>query len=784
MLDCVRGWTARGMCCEQKGMKRMRRGCLWTVVCVWLAMMGVAARATDLAAVHGVVHDEQHFPVAGARVELRAVSSQLVLAAVTDGRGEFDLTAVPIGTYRVTAMAAGFARLETTVTLQAGVRAVLHLPLSVASTQQTVTVTPTVTDSVTPTTTVDRERIAQTPGADRTLGTAMITDYVPGALMAHDMLHVRGGHQTTWMLDGVAIPNTKIASNVGPQIDPGDIEQLEADRGSYSAELGDRTYGVFDVLPRNGFERDRQADVRVIGGNLGEAETQISLGNHTTRTAWYTSLTGSRANYGLQTPVAAIYHDSTNSESVFASVIRNQTAKDQLRLDGQYRQDYFDIPYDPSTTDYEATSGYYASYGLRDAQRERDAFAIANWVHTASAKLEYQVAPFYHLNEANYDSLPTDVPVATTWHQRSNYAGAQADVHAELPRNSVSGGVYSFFQAENDLFGLQVNDGAGASVPSEAAATDAGLVEFYIEDHWRVNQWITLLGGMRFSIFRSLLNEEANYPRIGATVRLPRLNWVLRGFYGHYFQPAPVETVSSGLLNYVTAQKGENTFVPLPSERDEEHQFGIEIPERGWLLDVDNFETRVNNFLDHSNVGESNIYFPIAVDGALIRGWEMALHSPQVARRGQFYVTYSNQIAEERGAIVGGFACSIPTDPSCNIGSAYVPVDHDQRDTLNTGFTLQLPRRAWFASNVYYGSGLHNGLAGADVGPYNSNYLPAHTTFDVSGGKSFGDRWRASATVVNVTNHRVLLDNSVTIGGFHYDDPRMVYGELRYRFKF
>ena len=73
---------------------------------------------------------------------------------------------------------------------------------------------------------------------------------------------------------------------------------------------------------------------------------------------------------------------------------------------------------------------------------------------------------------------------------------------------------------------------------------------------------------------------------------------------------------------------GENTFTPLPSERDEEHQFGIEIPYRGWMLDVDTFKNRVNNFLDHSNLGESNMYFPIAVDGALMRAWEMTLRSP------------------------------------------------------------------------------------------------------------------------------------------------------------
>ena len=143
-----------------------------------------------------------------------------------------------------------------------------------------------------------------------------------------------------------------------------------------------------------------------------------------------------------------------------------------------------------------------------------------------------------------------------------------------------------------------------------------------------------------------ILNETAVYPRIGATVEIPRLHWVLRGFYGHFFQPAPLETVSASVLNYASnLPSGQNAFAPVPSERDEEHQFGIQIPLKGWLLDVSNVKNRVNNFLDHSNLGESNMYFPIAVDGALVRSWEMTLRSPRLARIGNFHVTYANQIA-------------------------------------------------------------------------------------------------------------------------------------------
>jgi hypothetical protein len=566
------------------------------------------------------------------------------------------------------------------------------------------------------------------------------------------------------------------------------MDSLETQSGSYDADLGDRTYGMFNVLPRNGFAYAREGELMLYAGSFYSGEAQVALGDHSEKTAWYASATGSRSNYGLATPVATVYHDATNSQSGFVSILRNETPRDQLRVDGQLREDFFQVPYDPSQTDYECTSNYYCSWGLRDGQTERDAFVIANWVHTFSTKAVVSAAPFYHFNRADYDSRISDNPVATTWHQRSNYGGAQADARLDAGWNSLSGGLYSFVQNESDLFGVT---GPNCSPAICIANANAGLVEFYLGDHLRLGQYVTLLGGERFSLFRAELDESATYPRIGATVRIPRLNWVLRGFYGHFFQPAPILTVSSSALNSANSlPDGENAFTPIPSERDEEHQFGIEIPYRGWMLDVDTFKTRANNFLDHSCLGESNACFPIAVDGALVRSWEMTLHSPELWQRGRFYVTYANQIAEQRGNIIGGFTCSDPSDPACALGPQYIHLDHDQRNTLNTGFTANLPLKTWFASNVYYGSGFSNGLACTDPsscpnnGPYYGPYLPVHTTFDSSIGHAFGERWKLSITAVNVTNHRVLLDNSITIGGFHYNDPRMIAAEVKYRFHF
>lgn len=747
----------------------------------------VPASATVFATVHGIVHDAQHRPVAGARVALEAAGSSFTLKATTNSEGLFQLEQAPIGEYRLMVSATGFDPVIQTLTIAAGTNPVLHIPLTVSGATSSVVVQSSLSapDDVTPTTLITRQTIEQTPGASRTLGMEMITDYVPGSYMTHDMLHIRGGHQTSWLLDGIAIPNTRIASNVGPQIDPKDIDTLEAERGSYGADLGDRTYGVFDVLPRNGFEFSREGELMLYGGNLGTGAIQIALGDHSQKTAWYTSVAGNRSNYGLETPVPQIVHDATNSASGFVSLIRNQTQRDQLRVTAQLRQDFFQIPVDPDANDWEQASQYYESWGLRDGQTERDGFAIANWVHTFSPRALISMAPFYHFNLSNYDSQATDQPAATTWHQLAHYAGAQGDAHMDAGRNSFSGGFYSFFEHEDDLFGVRVNDGSGPSLPKTTASANAEMGEFYIADHLRLGPYVTLLGGERFSIYSAGLTESAAYPRIGATVRIPRLNWILRGFYGHFFQPAPVLTVSSSVLNYAGGNSsGQNTFAPLKSERDEESQFGIEIPVRGWVLDVDTFQNRVNNFLDHASLGESNMFFPIAVDGALVRAWEMTLHSPALARWGQAHLSYSNQIAEQRGDVVGGFTCAIATDPACSPGPGYSPLDHDQRNTLNTGFTANLPKRVWVASNVYYGSGFSNGLAGSGIGPYQGDYLPGHATFDVSAGRSLGEHWRIAASVINAANHRVLLDNSITIGGFHWNDPRMLSGEVRYRFHF
>ena len=767
------------------------------VLCIVALLLPVSlAWASIFGTVQGIVHDAQHRPIQGARLTLKAQNSDFTESLQTNANGEFVFTSVPIGNYTVTVSANGFQEVSQSVIVQSDTSPILHFPLAVAGVKESVVVPGTAvqatTDSVTPTTMLSRLDIQQTPGADRTNGMEMVTDYVPASYVTHDMLHMMGGHQVNWLIDGVPIPNTNIATNLGPQIDPRDIDYLEVYSGSYDADYGDRTYGVFNVAPRTGFEYNRECDLVMTGGNFYQTDNQISCGDHSQRFAYYVSLNGNRSNYGLQTPVPQVVNDAVNGFGGFASLIYNPDAKDQYRLVASLRRDYYQIPIDPDPNS--IGNQYYPSSGLHDAEVEPDGYVTFSWIHTFDPKMLLTVSPFYHYNGADYRGGAHDTPVDSTVTQNANYAGMQARLSRSFWKNDLEAGMYSFYQHQYNYFSNVYTDGTPNVAPS-SVGVNGGVVSEFVNDRFKVSPWLSLIAGLRETQFDSTsLAEHATDPRVGGNLRIPRLKWVFSGFYGYYYQAPPLSTAcqagaastASGCQLQTLANDQGFTFSPLHGERDIQWQYGVTIPYRSWTLNVNNYETRAENWLDHNNIGESNIFWPITWSYAQIQGWSLTLRSPDVFHFGQFHLAYANQIAQATSPITGGLVCPTPVTDACpfspdNLPTGLSPVDHDQRNTLNVGFNGRFPGKVTASTNVYYGSGFTNGLPGVQ---YPGAYLPQHTTFDLAVGKTFGDKLTVSVNSINVANRRVQLDNSLTFGGFHWNDPRQIYGEVRYRFKY
>jgi len=726
----------------------------WGLLCLLIPAVLSAATGN----VRGIVHDPQHRPLPGAQIVLHGPNAGATKNVQSDSNGEFQINDVPEGNYTVDVSAQGFRQLEQQVTVAADKSPVLHFQLEIAPLNSSLNVsdansklnpqTSTVQTLVSPT------EIAQTAGADQTNSLAMITDFTPGAYMVHDMLHMRGGHQVNWFFDGIPVVNTNIAANVAPLINPKNVEELEVERGGYSSQYGDRTYGFFNVVTPSGFERYNEGQIVLSAGNFYSTDDQLNIGSHTQRFAYYASVDGNRSELGLGTPVSQVIHDQNSGVGGFLSLLFNPGAKDQLRWIASLREDHYQIPNDPDGQ----------AAGIRDLDLEKDYLVGFQWAHSFADGVTFTLSPYFHYNNAHYIGGPQDTPFILDDNIRSNYAGARSVLQVQKKRNDARAGIEVWGQHDNTFFGLTANPGGNVLNQQERQWANSDAV--FLEDQYKATSWLTLDLGIRLTHYTGLVNQNAADPRVGGGIRIPRLNWSLHGYFAYYYQPPPLDSLAGPSLQFAIAQG--YGFIPLQGERDIQHDVGLSVPVRGWALDVDYFHTSARNFLDHDVIGNSGIFIPLTDLGAIISGTEVTIRSPRLFHVAQWRVAYSNQIAQGIGPITGGLLEDLPPGNFL--------LDHDQRNTVTSVLSLTLPGHAWATPAYQFGSGFLNGN-----GPV---HLPPHSTFDLSIGKTFVEKLTVSVSAVNIGNSRYLLDTSNTFGGTHYINPRQIYGEVRYKFHF
>lgn len=725
---------------------------------ILLYLLTPSAVPAETGALRGVVHDPQHRPLPGAQIVLHGRSLSFTKTLQSDAKGGFQLSGIPQGAYDVSVSAQGFQPLKRQIVVTSASEPVLHLELELAAVNTSVEISGALgklnTESSTVQTQVAGNEIARTAGADQTNSLAMITDFTPGANMVHDMLHMRGGHQVNWFLDGIPVVNTNIAANVAPLVNPKNVEELEIERGGYSSEYGDRTYGFFNVVTPSGFGRNNEAEAIASAGNFYSTDDQIDAGGHTLRFAYYASLDANRSELGLAPPVSEVIHTQESGAGGFVSLLYNPSAKDQFRWVASLREDHYQIP---NTPDDQAA-------GIRDLDLEQDDLGGFHWTHSMADGLTFTLSPYYHFNAAHYIGGANDVPFVLNDNARSSYFGARSDFEVRKKDHNAHIGIEAWGQHDNVFFGLTANPGGG--VLNQAETHWASSTAVFLEDRYTAASWLTFDFGVRLTHYSGLRTENAADPRLGASVRIPRLKWVLHGYYAYYYQPPPLDSLAGPSLEFAVSQGFG--FIPLPGERDIQHDVGLSVPMGGWSLDVDNFHTSARNFLDHDVIGDSGIFIPLTDLGAIISGTEVTVRSPRLFRVAQWRIAYSNQVAQGIGPITGGLLEFASTGNFL--------LDHDQRNTVTSVLSLTLPGTMWATPSYEFGSGFLNGNGPA--------HLPPHSTFDLSIGKRFGEKVTVSANAVNIGNSRYLLDTSNTFGGTHYVDPRRVYAEIKYRFHF
>jgi len=719
-------------------------------------------QAQGLGTLRGTVKDSSGGVIPDATVTLKAMASSWAQTTQTEMTGEFTVNAIPFGEYTLEVEHSGFATVSESIHMISGSAPNLELTMPISAATSVVVVRAaaeveaTAPEAASPPVLESGEDILHLPGADRMSSLQFVTETTPSAFVLHDHLHIRGGHQVNWMINGVPVPNTNMSSNVGRALDPKDIEEVQINRGGYGAQAGDRTFGQVNVLTRSGFEFNNDADLTLTYGSYNQSNDQLGFGGHTQKFAYYASVSGNRTDLGLEPPTEQVIHNMGSGEGFFTSMSYHASPVDELHWTASVRNDHYQIPNFPQDQ----------AAGFRDTDQELDSFSTFSWVHTINSNTLFTVSPFYHYNKGQYSAGPGD-PLMAASDNTSNYVGSQIELKYVGGPNNLVAGLYGFYQHNNLFFSLA--DATNAALVS--AIPTGGVGAAYVNDQYKPWKWLTLNGGVRLTHFSGITDENAANPRAGVSIEIPKVRWVLRSFYGTYYQPPPLYSVGGPLFGFAALDQGF-AFQPLRGERDIQREFGLTIPVRGWVFDMDHFATSARNFLDHDVLGNSNILLPLTTPNARMQGTELAVRSPEVLRKIRFHLAYSHMLAQFSGAPVGGLI--EPVSAACLTSWCYI--DHDQRDTLTTGPQVQLPWRSWFSANVVYGSGFLK-LDGPD-------HLPPHTTGDVEFGKSMGENWSIGLTALNVTNTRYLLGLNSTFAGTHYNDPRMLIASVRYRFHF
>lgn len=230
-------------------------------------VVAIASAQTDTATITGIVTDSSGAAVPGASVQAINQANGLEYTAESNSTGNYVITALPIGTYDLTATSEGFQTLlRPNVTLNAGTRARVDVELQVGSVTETVEVTAELPLLESETSSlgqaIENTTITQMPlnGRNYQELAVLTAGVLPSRRQnfVEDAFSVNGAgfDQNVFTLDGADNNNyfsgVVVASNqaVKPSIDA--IQEFKMETHNYGAEFGRGGGAIVQVTTKSG----------------------------------------------------------------------------------------------------------------------------------------------------------------------------------------------------------------------------------------------------------------------------------------------------------------------------------------------------------------------------------------------------------------------------------------------------------------------------------------------------------------------------------------------------
>ncbi len=248
----------------------------------------------------GTVKDAQHLPIAGAAVQLTAVSTGTVRRVVTNPEGLFEAPALLPDEYTLHTEASGFANATESVRLEVGQKLAVEIDLALGAVKEGVKVT--AASEVLHTTdasvgeVVEPQSIRQLPLNGRMLIDLVLT--VPGTHVGFgaqtgqtNPLYWRPGQRSAVVIGG-ARPNANFflldgATNTDPTFNtqnlspsPDAVKEFQVERSSYTADMGGAGGGQVNIVTNSGSTQLHGTRYEFQRNGAFDASTFGSMGNN------------------------------------------------------------------------------------------------------------------------------------------------------------------------------------------------------------------------------------------------------------------------------------------------------------------------------------------------------------------------------------------------------------------------------------------------------------------------------------------------------------------------
>ena len=577
--------------------------------------------------------------------------------------------------------------------------------------------------------------------------------------------HVRNEHANVQVrINGIMLPDG--VSGFGTFLDTALIGNISLITGALPPQYGLRTSGVLDIWTR-GDAFNNTGSAGVYGGSRGTFTPSFEYGGTVGQTQYFITGRFFESNIGLEntTPNWNAIHDHTTQERGFGyvSTLLDPNTRFTFMTGAAYAR--YQIPNTPGQMPNFTAYGIstFDSAALNENQFEQSYFGVAALQRSINGA-DVQVSYFTRYSSVHFvpDAIGDIIfnGVASDVFRSDIANGVTTDAAYRLNEaHTLRGG----FLLRTDLTDVANTNTllpvvAGAPVDAPFTVLDASnklgyTVSFYVQDEWRITNWLILSSGLRYDQYWAYTSENQFSPRFSLTWK-PFETTTFHAGYARTFTP-PEQVLAAptnlALVQNTTQQPSVPFGGPVLAERANVYDIGVVqqvLP--GLEVGVDAYYKNSTNLIDDGQFGAA--YVLTAFNYA--KGENVGVEFTAKYKQDGFQA-YANLAWAQQKAInpVSNQFLFDNSTPLADLGGLtefqylqthWVYTDHSQFWTGSAGFTYQLcnrPARAdeafgwsapgvrapqglsWcgvrFSADMIAGSGLRDGDANiSTVAPY------------------------------------------------------------------